>query len=215
MHPDKYAAELAFWQGRYEVDHGRFGNAHFRRIMLAMAGEASDAFLTGKVVGDFGCGPRGSLAWAAACALRVGIDVLVDRYADLFSDSILTHNMLYVKSTERVIPIPTGFFDVLYTLNALDHVDDFPVMCAELLRVLRPGGRLIAGFNLEEPPTTTEPQHLTEALIDRYLLKHVDILSYRRARPGPDVDEYVNLIEGRLDYATGEHGYLWVRALKP
>jgi SAM-dependent methyltransferase len=212
--PDKYGRELAFWQSRFEIDHGHFGNSHYRRIMLAMAGEENDEFLRGKVVGDFGCGPRGSLAWATACALRIGIDVLADRYADLFASSILTHGMVYVKSTERVIPIPSDFFDVVFTLNAMDHVDDFPTMCAEVLRILKPGGDFIGGFNLEEPPTSTEPQRLTEASIQQHLLGQMDIITYRLDSPGPDEDEYVNLIDNQPAYTAGQRGYLWVRARK-
>lgn len=210
----KHSAELAFWRSRFEIDHGGFGNSHYRRIMLAMAGESSDEFLRGKIVGDFGCGPRGSLAWASASALRVGIDVLAATYAAHFPASLISHGMVYVTCTERLIPVPSSFFDIMFTLNAMDHVDDFAAMCSEVLRILKPGGDFIGSFNLEEPATTYEPQCLSEATIKQHLLDHLDILSCRLATPGPDDDEYRNLIENRLSYRAGERGYLWLRGRK-
>ena len=127
----------------------------------------SEEFLRGKIVGDFGCGPRGSLVWAGASALHIGINVLGDRYADLFPAGLISYGMVYVTSTERLIPVPSSFFDVMFTLNAMDHADDFAAMCSEALRVLKPGGDFIGGFHLEEPATTFEP-HIT---------RHVDRLN--------------------------------------
>ncbi len=212
--PPKGDAELRFWKSRWEIDHGDFHNSHFRRVMLAMAEEEDDRFLRGKIVGDFGCGPRGSLVWAQSAALRIGIDVLADTYADLFTASIVSHGMVYVKSTERVIPLPSDFLDVLFTLNAVDHVDDLELMCREMLRVLKPGGVFIGSFNLQEPPTGTEPQCLTEELVQSCLLDYLDVDSYRTAQDGPEDDQYKNLIENNLAYEKGQHGYLWVRAHK-
>ncbi len=212
--PEKYDSELGFWKSRWQIDNGNFRNDHFQRIMLAMAGEDDDEFLRGKIVADFGCGPRGSLVWANSAAIRIGIDVLASRYADLFTGSVTSHGMIYVKSTEKTIPIPSGFVDVLFTLNAIDHVNDFGQMCGEILRILKPGGEFIGSFNLEEPATSCEPQSLTEIKVKNHLLNWLEIKSYRAARPGPPDDLYKNLFENNLNYQAGEMGYLWVRARK-
>lgn len=119
---NKYAREMMFWKSRFDIDHGHFENSHYRRIMLHMAEEDSDDFVRDKIVADFGCGPRGSLVWARAASLRIGIDVLADQYADRFKDNVISHNMIYLKCTERVIPLPSDFIDVMFTLNAIDHV---------------------------------------------------------------------------------------------
>src|SRR5262245_31183502 len=87
----KTGAELEFWRGRRAIDAGRFRNAHYRRLMLAMAEEPDSSFLAGKVVADFGCGPRGSLVWATDATVRIGIDVLADRYCDEFTGDVLSH----------------------------------------------------------------------------------------------------------------------------
>jgi hypothetical protein len=51
--------ELDFWRSRYKIDGGVFVNSHFEKCMLQMAEEKDDSFLAGKVVADFGCGPKG------------------------------------------------------------------------------------------------------------------------------------------------------------
>lgn len=56
---------------------------------------------------------------------------------------------------------------------------NFPAMCSELIRVLKPGGMLAASLNLDEPPTAEEPQQLNEAAIGEHLLDRLEIQSYR------------------------------------
>lgn len=209
----KYLYELFFWKRGFRV-YGALENASYRRIMLAMAEETSDEFLSGKCVADFGCGPRGSLEWAGSALVRIGIDVLADRYADNFKKHIISHGMIYLKSTEKVIPLPSDYVDVMFTLNAIDHVDDFPAMCQEILRVVKPGGLLVGSFNLEEPPTLWEPQTLTIALVRTHLLDFLDVESHRVSRQGPADDEYAPLLEGNCTYQEGEKGFLWVRGRK-
>jgi SAM-dependent methyltransferase len=211
----KYGAELAYWKNRFELEHGHFKNSQYEPMMLAMAGETTDEFLKGKIVADFGSGPRGSLVWARSASIRVGIDVLADRYVDEFGSDMLSHRMVYLKSTERAIPLPTAFVDVMFTLNALDHVNDFSAMCGEILRVLKPSGLFIGSFNLEEPVSTCEPQRLNEGIIDRNLLSRLEVQTRRLTEKGPAGNPYAPFFEGRLSYRPGQEGFLWVRARKP
>jgi SAM-dependent methyltransferase len=212
--PEKGVEELSFWRSRLEIDKGKFKNSHYERLMLAMAEESNDNFLKGKIVADFGCGPRGSLVWARSAILRIGIDVLADRYADEFTTNILSHGMIYLKSTEKVIPLPSEFVDILFTLNAIDHVDNFSVMCAEIVRVLKPGGQFIGSFNLEEPASPCEPQQLNEELVKNNLLNDLEIQSYRITKQGPKDNFYAPFFSGSLSYESGEQGILWVKARK-
>ena len=89
--PDKYKKSIDFWRNRLEIDSGTFVNSHYERLMLGMAGEESNRFLAGKIVADFGCGPRGSLVWANSAAQCIGIDVLAGRYADVFKSNLVSH----------------------------------------------------------------------------------------------------------------------------
>ena len=211
----KEDAELSFWHSRLKHDKGIFNNSAYEKKMLAMAEESSDNFLKGKIVADFGCGPRGSLVWARSALLRIGIDVLADRYADKFTDNITSHGMIYLKSTETVIPLPSDFVDIMFTLNAIDHVDNFSVMCSEIVRVLKPGGQFIGSFNLEEPASPCEPQRLNEKIIKENLLNNLEVQSYRITKKGPQEDLYVPFFNGSLSYEPGQAGFLWVRARKP
>jgi len=209
----KYDSELSFWKSTLD-GHGRFHNDHYERLMLGIAGESNDSFLKGKIVADFGCGPAGSLVWAKSALLRIGIDVLADQYADAFSDNIVSHETIYLKSTEKVIPLPSGFLDVMFTVNAMDHVDNFSNMCREVLRVLKPGGEFIGSFNLEEPPTPSEPQRLTPKIIEENLIQHLEVQSCRIGQQGPEENSYAPFFDGNLSYKPGETGFLWVRGRK-
>lgn len=212
---NKHKAELAFWKGRFKADNGRFVNNHYERLMLGIAGENNQDFLKDKVIADFGCGPRGSLAWVNEAQIKIGIDVLAHHYADEFTEDILSHNMCYMKSTEKVIPLPSDFVDIMFTLNAMDHVENFSTMCDEIIRVLKPGGEFIGSFNLGEPVTPYEPQHLTEPLVKDILLSKLDIQAYRVTDQGAGEDKYAAFFDGSdLSYDPNEEGFLWVRAKK-
>ena len=210
----KYESELDFWQKNYEDDGRNFRNDWYKPIMLAMAGEKNDTFLNKKIVGDLGCGPRGSLAWATNTHLNIGIDVLTDLYIDNFKECLLQHNMIYLKNTEQVIPIPSEFFDVLFTLNAIDHVDNFEEVCNEVLRVLKPDGEFIGSFNLNEPASATEPQCLTEEKIKEAILNKMEITHYRLSHKNKNGNPYQPFFDGSEKYIDGEIGILWVRAKK-
>lgn len=210
----KHYEELRFWKQRFEDENGKFKNDFYSELLLNMAEEKCDNFLKGKTVADFGCGPRGSLVWAKSADLRIGIDVLIDLYANEFTEDITSHNTIYVKSTEKVIPLPNEFVDVLFTLNAMDHVNNFTVMCSEALRIIKPGGLFIGGFNLEEPPTACEPHQLNEQIIRTNLLDYLQIESLRITKKGPPDNIFEPFFTGNLSYNEGEEGFLWVRARK-
>jgi SAM-dependent methyltransferase len=210
--PEKGSSELAFWKNEYEREGGKFENSWYRKNMLAMASEDDDTFLSNKIVADFGCGPRGSLEWATSAKERIGIDVLADAYVATFDLS--KQSMQYINSSETSIPLPANHVDVLYTVNAIDHVDNFECMCKELLRILKPGGEFIGSFNLHEPATPCEPQTLDEELIREHLLRHLQIKSYRVAPKGPDGQRYIHFWDNK-PVQDKEEAFLWVRATKP
>lgn len=172
---DKYEGELAFWSAVYKKEGNRFENAMYRGRMLDIANEEEDFFWKGKVVVDFGCGPKGSLAWTKTPAVKIGVDVLAQRYLEKFGDELVRHGMIYVTCSEDKIPIPDSYADWLITMNSLDHVSNLDKMAGELLRILKPGGYLLGSFNLNEPSTECEPQTLTEALLNEKLLKYFEL----------------------------------------
>ena len=212
---DKHEAELKFWRERFSAENGKFNNAHYETIMLGIAKETDESFWENQVVADFGCGPRGSLTWAKAPSLRIGIDVLVPQYLEEFGNNMVSHNMVYVPSNERYIPIPNETIDCLCTINSLDHVENLERMCQEMLRIMKPKALLLASFNLNEPASPCEPQTLTEQLLEKMLLRYFDIETYRLAHKIEGAT-YADFINNKLldSLAPDEEGILWVRARK-
>lgn len=206
----KYTEGGEFWEAEWKQEGCHFENQYYRRTMLGLANEPDSSFLTGKIVADFGCGPRGSLCWATEAKARIGIDVMIEQFVKF---GISSHDMVYIRSTEREIPLASNYVDVLYTLNAIDHVSRFSDMCREMLRVLKPGGLFAGSFNLEEPPTFNEPQTLSERRVRDELLVHLEVESYRVAAKGPEGDAYGHFFDDSQPPTSGER-FLWVRARK-
>jgi SAM-dependent methyltransferase len=211
----KHRHELGYWLGRFKAENRNFRNAHYRELMLGIAQEGDDNFLKGKIVADFGCGPRGSLAWTGTPARRIGIDVLVPVYLEFFSKCMLSHEMDYITSTERIIPLPSASIDVLFSINSLDHVHNLDNMASEMLRILKPDGLFLASFNLNEPASCAEPQCLDEELLKKCLFKFLDMKSYRIALKD-EQDTYKNLhynslLKGNM---PEKRVILWISAIK-
>ena len=97
--------------------------------------------------------------------------------------------------------------DVLFTLNAIDHVNDFAGMYAELLRVIEPGGLYVGGSNLEEPAIACEPNQLNEQLNKSNLLDNLEIESYRITREGPTEIFFEPFFTGNLSYEQLRGGF--------
>ncbi|MCK4653696.1 MAG: methyltransferase domain-containing protein [Candidatus Cloacimonetes bacterium] len=208
----KNYAELNFWYEKWEQENHKLSNAHYEKIFLAMAGEKDTSFLDGKIIADFGCGPRGSLCWAKSASKRIGIDVLADKYEKF---EISKHNIEYIKNTEKLIPLPSDYVDILFTLNAIDHVSNFDITCKEIVRIIKLGGELIGSFNLNEPKSASEPQTLTEKITQEELLQYFDIILYRIKPQGPNGDYYHYFFDDSNPVLLpGDPKYLWVRAKK-
>lgn len=214
---EKNLHELEYWKSVYDTTTQTFQNSWYKQYILNMTMLKEKDFKN-KVVADFGCGPRGSLAWINKAKTRIGIDVNADLYADYFSNAILSHNTLYIKSTEKVIPIPSNYIDILVTMNALDHVTNLETMCNELIRILKPNGLFTGYFNLEEPASDTEPQCLSESILEKLLLSKLDVEIYKTSICG-DIKkgtyyEPLHFPEKYTSYEKGTHGLLWIKARK-
>jgi ubiquinone/menaquinone biosynthesis C-methylase UbiE len=152
----KRAAELDFWRGVFEHDGGRPYNGHFAALFQEPFGLSSD-FYEGKRMLDVGCGPAGSLEWATMAAERVGLDPLIGRYRSLGFDE---QRMRYVEARSEEMPFADESFDVVSTLNSLDHVEDVRRTIAEMIRVLTVNGSVLLLVEVNHRPTVTEPATL-------------------------------------------------------
>ncbi len=211
----KHTHELKYWKERYDLEGATFGNDLYAELMLSIADEPDDGFLTGKAIADFGCGPRGSLIWANQAELRIGLDVLIPQYLKCFASTLKSHPMLYITCTEDAIPLPDNYCDVVYSVNSLDHVRHLMTMCLEIRRILKPGGWLIGSFNLNHTPTTAEPHRLGEHTLRKLLFRDYMIQHWWISAPGLPDDLYRPLFNRRLIDPAGGEAYLWARAQKP
>jgi ubiquinone/menaquinone biosynthesis C-methylase UbiE len=212
----KYDEELSYWKERYTKEGAKLGHAHYKQLMLAISGE-SENFFSDKIVADFGCGPRGSLQWMTNAKMRIGIDVLVDQYMEL---GIAKHNVTYVRSSETEIPLPTGYLNVIFTINSIDHVSDVDRMLDEIFRVLRPGGLFAASLNLDEPPTPTEPATLTEDFIYQKIVPRLHLTRCKVAPRYVGGDTYKYLIDWAVSglepasRSITKYGIAWIAGEK-
>lgn len=193
----KYQAELNYWQSRYIAENNNFENAWYRQLMMAMLSITNESIMDNKIILDFGCGPRGSLAWATTAKLRIGADVLIPTYLKNFGQTMIKHNMLYLTSTEEHIPVPADTIDILFTINSLDHTDNLNTMCSELLRILKPGGIFVGSFNLNEPISICEPQTLNENILENNLFKFLNTKNIKVAYKGKS-QTYENFFLNKL-----------------
>lgn len=118
--------------------------------------------LRGQRVLEVGCGPLGQLLQFTDC-VRHGLDPLLHRYLEA-GWPLAAYGVAYACACGEAMPYPDGVFDAVVAVNALDHVDDFGRVAAEIERVLRAGGRLF--FEIEyHQPTLCEPQRLDDATV--------------------------------------------------
>ena len=136
MHDPREAARLA-----EKVDAADWVDQHVAQLLDRTAGD----------VLDVGCGP-GVLAAEAARRLNddrqvTGVDLHADRFASS-SAGMMGSGRLPANLTLRVgkaedLPFEDGTFGLAWCRFLLEYLPDKPRALAEMVRVLRPGGRLL------------------------------------------------------------------------
>ena len=119
---------------------------------------------------DVGCGPFPSI-FAFKDAEYYGIDPLIDEYRTLgYPIDLWTQQGLhyYTNYAERM-PFEDDFFDVVVSVNAIDHVDDFAQTAREIKRVMKPKGILHMHVHYHKR-MISEPIELD----DQVFLQHYD-----------------------------------------
>ena len=210
---NKSRAELDYWKMKISEEE-ILKNSHYKKILLCMAEREDDSFMQGKIVADFGCGPRGSLAWTNSPAAKIGIDVLALEY--IKATNICDYGMIYLTSTETDIPISDSVVDYMFTLNAFDRVSNPERMICEIARVLKEDGEFIASFDLHQPEEEGQPQWYTEDIIDNLLEDKFCVISKRLSYSTGWDEPYNNMFDKRYETRLNpdKQGYLWIRAKK-
>lgn len=95
---------------------------------------------TDAVILDVGCGTGSNLAAFSALGRTTGVDLSPEALSFCRARGV---ERVTFSQVER-LPFPDASFDVVTAMDVLEHVDDDLAALAELRRVLRPGGLLLA-----------------------------------------------------------------------
>lgn len=176
----KYISELRYWKRKAQA--GPLANTGYVLYYTTVFG-IDLSFYGDKKILDIGCSPRGSLEWAEMASERVGLDPLVGSYKKL---GIERHKMTYVEAFSEKIPYPNGYFDVVSSVNSLDHLDDLDKSIAEIIRVTAPGGDFLLLVEVNHPPTRCEPITFSWEITEKFLgeLELLEEKHYEIVPPG-------------------------------
>lgn len=155
--------ELAFWLRKATVE-GHLDNDHFKYYYTEHFDLAVQDYEDKRIL-DIGCGPRGSLEWANVAAERIGIDPLAEEYRQI---GAANHEMEYIAGRAENIKFEDDYFDVVTSMNSLDHVDELDTVIEEIKRVTKPGGLFLLITDVNHDPTIAEPVSYEWEITDRF-----------------------------------------------
>ncbi|AVH21462.1 class I SAM-dependent methyltransferase [Nocardia cyriacigeorgica] len=96
-----------------------------------------------------GTGLRKLLDRVGAGGVVHGVEIstdMLDRAESGFACDIAAGRLRLTEGSLTALPLDTDSLDAAITCNTIYFVDDRPAACAELARVIRPGGRLVIGI---------------------------------------------------------------------
>jgi ubiquinone/menaquinone biosynthesis C-methylase UbiE len=114
----------------------------------------------GDTVADVGCGPGTAVRRAARRGASViGVDPapVMLRVAQILTRSSQT--VRYAIGTAESLPLPDQSVSVLWTIASVHHWADLDAALAEAMRVLRPGGHLVAIERRTQPGAHGHASH--------------------------------------------------------
>lgn len=174
----KEKSEYVYWWRRWKAEK-KLANGHYEKFYTTYFG-LNKEFYVGKKIMDVGCGPRGSLEWAAGIAsAAIGVDPLVNEYTRF---GISNHSMVYIDAGAEKIPVPTASLDCVFAFNSIDHVTDVDACIEEIKRILKPGGIFLFMVEINHEPTVQEPHTLSASIIDKFGFDVVDLRTYRQIK---------------------------------
>lgn len=171
----KMQYELTYWEGllKKHTEHCK-NDSERNEVLMSICYNITypryrdDLYLNessfiGKRVLDLGCGPHGGLIGFIDCE-KHGVDHLIEEYKKL-GYPLDKHNINYIDSKSEKIPFDDSYFDVVISVNSLDHVDDVEQTFCEISRVLKPKGDFFGQFMFHDVPFLCEPICLNHEVI--------------------------------------------------
>lgn len=171
------------------------------RAVLDAAADVLDGDTAHAVVLDSGCGEGyGTDMLAATGATAVGLDC--------FADAVLHAQATYpaarfVRSDATTTPFGDASFDVVVSLQVIEHLVDPAAYVAECRRLLRPGGLFVCAtpnrLTFTPPGRPKNPFHIVEFSPDELrtlLARHFGDVRMRAL-----VDEFPGLADALIDAA--------------
>ena len=143
-------------------------------------------FFAGRRVLDVGCGPVGLVHFLPEAGLRVRLDPLLVEYRGRLP---LAEPQLSLAAAGEALPLASASVDVCICFNTFDHMRDPQAALAEVHRVLRPHGTLLAMMHSFPAwvlpllwPDRLHPHHWTHQAAARLLNRHFHVTHALRAR---------------------------------
>lgn len=126
-------------------------------------------FFKGKKVLEVGCGSRGIIHYIDQPCLRIGIDPLCNKYRDIYVKN--DFNIPHLTAIGENLPFKNDSFDVVISINSIDHGTNPNESIREIRRVLKQNGL----FLLEMDTFLDFPRGVQNlvSLIDRLHLHHL------------------------------------------
>lgn len=168
----KLTGELDFWMGlRREVTNlFQRGAPRYQSFVTDHLDFDLNNF-DNKHVLDIGCGPQGSLEGLSRTKIRIGLDPLAFSYRQLGN---WNHEMEYVCGQAEEMPFCDGYFDIVSSMNSLDHVDNISPVVHEIMRVMAPGGYFLLFTETHSMPTLCEPTVFSWDILEQFT--HLEVL---------------------------------------
>ena len=144
-----YARWAATYDSEFIIDSGYHYHEHVARIF---ADHCLDGVSPDEVVVDVGCGTglAGQSLRRHRPLLIDGIDIspeMLEQAATKHHDGQSVYRRLIEADLTRVLPIETHAYAAAFSAGTFTHGHVGPNALHELLRIVRPGGRLAIGIN--------------------------------------------------------------------
>ncbi|NQS98136.1 MAG: class I SAM-dependent methyltransferase [candidate division Zixibacteria bacterium] len=152
-----------------------FSSFFIKRLELVLSFAEGESL--GRVL-DIGCG-TGVLfpEFSRRSDLVAGIDTFIQDYSLKGLMKMEGIEALLAWGSVEEIPFRTETFDTVACISTLEHIKDNQGAMTEIKRVLKPGGRLLAGF----PVRNTITDKLLGGSTEFHIASHTDILRAARA----------------------------------